>query len=146
MFDIILQKNKSDKNQLIKDVEEIKTTQGILKETTSIINPVFRIEGNLSEFAFCNYISVPAFGRYYFVNDIVSVRNSIVELTCHVDVLTSFANDIKSNTAIIKRNENKWNLYLNDGTFKIYQNPDVLTKEFPSGFNAQEFILAVAGS
>ena len=65
---------------------------------------------------------------------------------CHVDALTSFANDIKANTAIIKRNENKWNLYLNDGTFKIYQNPDVLTKEFPSGFNAQEFILAVAGS
>ena len=44
MFDIILQKNKSDKNQLIKDVEEIKTTQGVLKEATSIINPVFRIK------------------------------------------------------------------------------------------------------
>ena len=40
MFDIILQKNKSDKNKLIKDIEEIKTTQGVLKETTSIINPV----------------------------------------------------------------------------------------------------------
>ena len=35
MFDIILQKNKSDKNQLIKDIEEIRNTQGVLKDATS---------------------------------------------------------------------------------------------------------------
>ena len=146
MFDIVLMKSKSDKNHISKETETLKETQGVLKESTSIINPVFRIEGNLSEFAYCNYVSVPAFGRYYFVNDITSVRNGIIELSCHVDVLTSFANEIKANTGIVRRQENKWNLYLNDGTFKVYQNPDVLTKEFPAGFSAQEFILAIAGS
>lgn len=146
MFDIVLMKSKSDKNHISKETETLKETHGVLKENTSIINPVFRIEGNLSEFAYCNYVSVPAFGRYYFVNDITSVRNGIIELSCHVDVLTSFTNEIKANTGIVKRQENKWNLYLNDGTFKVYQNPDVLTKEFPSGFSAQEFVLAIAGS
>mgnify|MGYP006928575344 FL=1 len=146
MFDIVLMKSKSDKNHMSKETETLKETQGVLKESTSIINPVFRIEGNLSEFAYCNYVSVPTFGRYYFVNDITSIRNGIIELSCHVDVLTSFANEIKANTGIVRRQENKWNLYLNDGSFKVYQNPDVLTKEFPSGFSAQEFVLAIAGS
>ena len=48
--------------------------------------------------------------------------------------------------AIVKRQENRWNLYLDDGSFKVYQNPMVLTKAFPQGFTTQEFVLAVAGS
>lgn len=60
-------------------------------------------------------------------------------------MLDSFKTEIKANTGIIERQQNKWNLYLDDGTFKLYQNPLVLTRLFPSGFSAEEWILAVAG-
>ena len=118
----------------------------MLKEETSIIDPVIKIECDLSNYVNCNYLTIPEFGRKYFVNNIRSVRNGLVEFSCHVDVLSSFADSIRTNKAIIKRQENKWNLYLNDGTFKVYQNPMVLTKAFPSGFTTQEFVLAVAGN
>ena len=77
--------------------------------------------------------------------NIRSIRNGLVEFSCHVDVLSSFATDIRNNIGVVKRQENKWNLYLNDGSFKVYQNPNVLTKAFPSGFTTQELVLAVAG-
>lgn len=145
-FTIKLQRNNSERERLSKDIIDISTVSGVLKEETSIIDPVIKIECNLSDFVNCNYMTIPAFGRSYFVNNIRSIRNGLVEFACHVDVLSSFAGQIRNNTAIIKKQENEWNLYLNDGTFKVYQNPNVLTKAFPSGFTTQEFVLAVAGS
>ena len=145
-FNIVLQQNKSERNRLTKSVDTIATLSGVLKEETSIIDPVIKIECELSAVTGCNYLSIPLFGRSYFVNDIRSIRNGLVEFSCHVDVLTSFASEIRDNTAILRRQENDWNLYLDDGSFKVYQNPKVLTKAFPSGFTRQEFVLAVAGS
>ena len=144
-FNIVLQKNNSENNRVTKSLNTILTVSGVLKEETSIIDPVIKIECDLSAVTWCNYLSIPAFGRSYFVNNIRSIRNGLVEFTCHVDVLSSFASQIRDNSAIIKRQEKSWNLYLNDGTFKVYQNPNVLTKAFPSGFTTQEFVLAIAG-
>lgn len=145
-FNIVLQTNNSEPNRVTKQVSNIMTVSGVLKEDTSIIDPIIKIECNLSSVTGCNYLSIPSFGRSYFVNNIKSIRHGLVEFSCHVDVLSSFASEIRGSTAIIRRQENAWNLYLNDGTFKVYQNPIVLTKAFPSGFSAQEFVLAVAGS
>lgn len=144
-FDIVLQTNNSEKNTVMKDIDDVITLTGILKEATSITNPSFIIEADLDDLAAVNYLTVETFGRSYFVTDIRSVRSSFVEITCHVDVLSSFADEIKVNKAIVRTQENQWNLYLNDGTFKVYQNPMILTKAFPSGFTTQEFVLAVAG-
>ena len=124
-FNITLQINTSEKNKLDKEITDIATVSGVLKEDTSIIDPVIKIECALSDYVNCNYITIPEFGRKYFVNNIRSVRNGLVEFSCHVDVLSSFADSIRTNKAIIKRQENNWNLYLNDGTFKVYQNPMV---------------------
>lgn len=145
-FDIVLMRNNSEKNRLTKDTETIMTVSGFLREGTSIIDPVIKIECDISDVVGCNYLSIPIFGRKYFVNDIRSIRNRLFEFSCHVDVLSTYADAIRENTGIIKRQENEWNLYLNDGTFKVYQNPIVLTRAFPSGFTTQEFVLAVAGS
>ncbi len=145
-FSISLQINNSERERLSKSVNNIITVSGVLKEETSIIDPVIMIECDLNAVKNCNYMTVPAFGRSYFVNNIRSIRNGLIEFSCHVDVLSSFASQIRGNTAIIRKQENDWNLYLNDGSFKVYQNPNVLTKAFPSGFTTQEFVLAVAGS
>lgn len=145
-FDIILQRNQSEKNALSKVVNDLATVTGVLKNETSIVNPTIIIECNVSDFSLCNYMSIPEFDRSYFVTDIRSIKNELVEFTCHVDVLSSFAPYIRANRAIIEKQENAWNVYLDDGTFRVYQNPMVLTKMFPSGFDTWEFVLAVAGA
>lgn len=144
-FNIVLQTCTSDKTKLDKDVTDIATLTGTLKSGTSIINPTILFDGDLSGYVACNYMTISSFGRSYFVTNIRSVRANLFEITAHVDVLSSFKTQIRQNDAIIKRQENLWNLYLNDGSFRVYQNPNVICKEFPSGFNTQEFVLAVAG-
>lgn len=145
-FQVLLQTNNSEKNKLDKDLATISTISGTLKNETSIVDPVILIEVDLTNLINCNYMTIPSFGRSYFVTNIRSIRRNLVEVSAHVDVLSSFASQIRNNAAIVRRQENRWNLYLNDGVFKVYQNPMVLTREFPSGFSTFEFVLAVAGA
>lgn len=142
---ITLLKTSSESNRVDKLYSTIATLSGTLKENTSIINPIITIEADLTKYVNCNYMYIENFNRFYFVDNITSIRNGLIQFSCRVDVLMSYRTAIRKNNAIIKKQENKWNLYLNDGTFKAYQNPNVLTKAFPSGFTTQEFVLAVAG-
>lgn len=145
-FDITLMRNSSEVNKVSKTLTTLSTVSGTLKEQTSIIDPVIKIQADLASFTFCNYMYISTFGRYYFVNDIKSITDNIIEISGHVDVLQTYSQEIRANTAITRRQENNWNLYLNDGTFRVYQDPKVITKAFPSGFTTQELVLAVAGS
>ena len=71
-----------------------------LKEGTSIEKPVFQLTGNLFT---ANYVR--AFDHYYSVDDITSVRNNLVEISCSMDVLATFKADIGSYTALIERSD-----------------------------------------
>lgn len=146
-FNVVIQRSRSDVNVVNKSITDLLTVSGVLKSDTSIIDPVIVIEADLSDLRTANYMHISAFGRYYYINDIVSVKNGLIEISAHVDVLMTYRNDIKDSTAIIRRQEKKalYNLYLNDGALKVYQNPMVLTRSFPHGFSTQEFVLAVAG-
>ena len=146
MFDISFYVNSSEKNKVDKTLTLITTLSGVLKESTSIIDPVIVIEGDLSAFTGCNYMQIETFGRSYFVNNIRSISNGLVEISAHVDVLSTYKNAIRKNQAIIRKQQNSWNLYLNDGSLRVYQDPEIIVKTFPSGFTTQEFVLAVAGS
>lgn len=144
-FSVVLQTNSSENEKLTKTLSNITTCTGVLKNESSIIDPVILIEGDIAALTGCNYMTIAAFGRMYFVTDIISIKNNLIEISGHVDVLSSYAAQIRSNRAIVRKQQNAWNLYLNDGTFKVYQNPLVITKTFPSGFTDTEFVLAVAG-
>lgn len=146
-FNISLYKNDSPPNYMNKELTLIATLTGTLRGSSSIIDPIVRIEANTQQIGLVNYIDIPVFGRKYFIKNIVSVRNSIWELYCHVDVLGSWKAQLLANgTGVVKRQEMQYNLYLDDGIFKAYQDPIIQTLYFPSGFSSPEFVLAVAGS
>ena len=141
---IKLQYNASEQSKVTKTVSDVITLTGTLKEQTSIIDPVILIEysGTLPA---CNYMTIEAFGRSYFITGIESVRTGLWRISAHVDVLSTYAASIRNNMAVVRRQEKKWNMYLDDGIFRCYQNPDIVMKAFPSGFSTHEFVLAVAG-
>lgn len=146
-FIITVQTNSSEKNRVDKTLTDIAALTGTLRNDTSIIDPTFQIAGNMSDYLTANYCTVPAFGRSYFINNIRSVRAGLFEIVCHVDVLSSFKTQLRANSAIIHKSERNWNLYLNDGSLKTYQDPIIYTKNFSSGFpKTEQYILGVAGS
>lgn len=144
-FSVVIQRNESETIALDKTLVTIATLTGTLREESSIINPSILVEADLVDLKNANYLTVESFGRSYFINDMTSVRNGLVQLSCHVDVLSSFATEIRANRGIIFRQEQNWNLYLNDGVIEVYQNPIVTTKEFPNSFEGESYVLAMAG-
>ena len=132
-MDIKIYNNTSEKVKVGKTLTNVRDISGELKEACDIINPVIIISGeNLSSY---NYLYIPIFNRYYFITDIKVIRNNLWEISCHCDVLETYKNEIKKQKAIIARQENEYNLYLNDPEWKIYTNKQVLTRIFPNGFN-----------
>lgn len=144
MFDIILMTNNSPRNYLDKNVTNVATVTGVLRDGSDIINPVIEIEFPTSP-AIVNYLYIGEFGRYYYVNDITSTKNGLWAFSCSSDPLMSFKSQIRNCTGILRRSQSYFNVMLDDGTFRAYNDPIVITKEFPSGFSTREYVLAVAG-
>ena len=143
-MNLLLYRNKSEDERVVKDIELIDTLEGTLRSNTSISNPIITIEYNLD--LNINYCYIEEFGRYYYIDDIVVVGNKLLELHMNVDVLMSFADSIKNQKAIIKRNTYLYDLYLDDGTFKCDQMQKVVTRAFPNSFTSESFVLAIAGN
>lgn len=146
MINVELCKSSSPRNAINKSVEVIAEVECIFKNGADILNPVLLLK--IDHVPTFNYVKIPEFKRHYFVGNIKNVDGKLWEINCSVDVLSSFKDQILTNTVIVDRQENSWNLFLNDDSFRAYQNPYIIQKEFPVGFNPSTggFVLLVAGS
>ena len=119
----------------------------VLKEDTSVLRPVIEVvsSSNLSGY---NYMYISEFGRYYFVDDIVSLNDGRWEISAHVDVLETYKTSILANSAVIRRQASLYNLYLDDPDFHTYNYDRIQTIKFPANsFNkALNYVLVLNGS
>ena len=93
-----------DKKVLDKSPTTIATVEATPFEELSIITPKLIVTYN-SNYINCNYIEIPLFNRFYYVEDkIINVGNRII-FNCKVDVLKSFKDDIKNANIVVVRNE-----------------------------------------
>lgn len=144
-FDIKLQHNGSEKYVVNKNITDLLTVSGTLKEGTSIVDPTFLIEGAYENLGNFNYLTVDSFHRKYYVRDVVQYRTGLLSVDCHSDVLSCDIDTLKLQKGIIKRQEFLYNKLLNDSSIKAYQNSHVIQIPFPDGFEDSQYILLVAG-
>lgn len=140
--------NTSEKEKFDKSLTNEMSLTGFLKQATSVINPVITVEiENPSQY---NYCHIPQFHRYYFINDMINVKNKIWEIHLHVDVLESFKTKIKANKAIIEKSEQtaSSNEYFNDGSTFYHDSREYNEiAMFQRGFDtAPSYILITAGA
>lgn len=139
------EQNRVNKNDFISNRFVM---NGNIKNSSSIIDPIILIEKTNPAIQNYNYMYIEEFGRWYFINDIISVTNTTWEIHAHVDVLFSWYVDIASSECIIEKYEqfNDSNLYYDDGSFIADCRKTLELKEFPNGFNENgEYILICAG-
>ena len=121
---------------------------GNLKDASSVIDPVIMIEKNNPTLYDYNYMYIPEFKRWYYINDIISVKNGLWEIHAHVDVLYTWGADIKRMNGVADKLEDilNANVYYDDGSFIMDSRNDIEVKEFPSGLNENgSYILICAG-
>lgn len=140
--------NESDYRKITKTLKQIGNVQDVLfKDTTDMMNPVLMLRTQERFDNTANYCYLSQTGKYYYIND-CEYDNGVYLLHLHVDVLMSYQRAILAQPAILKRSNDRYNLFQTDDKFKLFEYTQVRTLEFENGFDAgkQEFVLAVVGS
>ena len=150
---LILYNNHSEDNNINKSLIKIVELTGFLREQASLINPLILIELDPKNFGAivdnnqvyvmynnvkitwdsfsskvlsANYVYIPDFNRYYFINDIISVRNNLWRIALSIDVSMSYKENIKELKALVTRNEFKYDPLVKDDEISYYYDKDVI--------------------
>ncbi len=143
-MNVTLYKNTSERERVVKNLTSPVIMSGTLRGECSVLEPEILVDKS-QNLALYNYMYIPDFGRYYYCK-IESVNNRMWRVIGKVDVLMSYASQIKAQTAIVERQENNWDLYLPDEAFRTSQKEQVQTKNFPNKFdNNPHYVLVIAG-
>ena len=140
---LIFLKMTSENNVIGKTFGDKKVLEGKLIYDTSIEEPKFLVDGDIRGY---NYVYIPIFSRFYYIEDIVLRRQMLQEISMKVDVLQSFKTQIRACSGIPMRSgdSDKINYYINDGAIIAQQNTRVFTQKFRK--NAAHFSFDKTGA
>ena len=150
-MNVILYNNKSDKRQLVKNISEIKTISATAKGDINIISPTLIIHN--TDMTNINYCYITELKRYYFLTNYTYITGQRIELHCNVDVLMSYADDIKRLKVNVLRYEKIQPSYITDSRIPLFSSTKQRVIEFPDNiFNlaepsadAKNFLLNIVG-
>lgn len=146
-MNVTFYKNLSDKRALSKSLTQLESVTAIMKDDCDILSPTLEVS-SFSSISQANYMYIPNWGRYYYVDHITVSRGQRVIISAHVDVLMTYKSGILGCSAVVSRQQSKGNYYLNDPVYKTRQYKITTVQEFPNEMFTRDgsLILAVAGS
>lgn len=144
-MEIKLYVNHSEANKIHKIITDEETLVGTLRNESNVVEPTIVIQHtNPTVF---NYVYIPDFHRYYFINEITSIRNSLWTIKLNSDPLMSFSQEILACPVILNEtSETGKSRYLQGRNWvnNCKNKTDILT--FSNGLNNEgEYILITAG-
>lgn len=142
---LTLYNNASENNTIGKSLTQIGTPiECVAKGEMSVYTP--QVVVNYDDYQGANYAYIDDFDRYYYIVDKpVNIGGRLI-LSLKSDPLETFKSDILGLSAVIEKQENKANMYFNDGSFNVTAREFLQSYNFPSGFDDNgEFILITCG-
>ena len=152
MISITLYSVTDENNKLNKTLGTGTTYTGTFRDEADVMDVTVELEIPNAQITSSsvlsrNYAYISDFGRYYFITDITVVQSNLVRFTMHIDVLMTYKTEIKAMKGIMLRQENYYNLYLNDPELKKFAYPLIQHTAFPNMINSTDyhFYLTTAG-
>lgn len=122
-MELTLYQNISEQNKLDKTLNNPLKLTGTVRgvDNVNIISPIISISNIDEQITNYNYAYIKEFNRYYFINNIRSLRNDLWLLELDIDVLTTYKDQIRAQKGLISRNENEFNNALIDDRLTMEQ-------------------------
>ena len=147
-MEIKLYKCADDRRVLSKALSGAVTKTCVIKDDNiSILSPRVQI-AQFSAFRSYNYAYIPDYGRYYYIDDIAVDLGGLLTLSLSVDVLQTYAADIRATKALIYRQTQHTNPLIADSLIQSQVNEVTVTRAFSGGeltnqlpANANNFVL-----
>ena len=144
-MDVITYTTTDEAEKVTKTLTNAATYENVtMKDPTDTVHPVVTIQttANLSS---VNYMRIERYGRYYFVEKPIAVKNGVWELHCTSDPLMSFKDSLLNVSGTVTRSETLFNAYLNDPEYKALAYRKCVTKAFPNEINNDHVVLITVG-
>lgn len=104
----------------LKTPSSVGSASGTLVDSTSIIKPVILVETDAATMAASNYFSIGGdFTRYYYLEDKVSVTDSLWRITGRADLRSTYFTALQSCYGVVERNRDNYNMYLPDPSIPV---------------------------
>lgn len=144
-MNITFYQNASDPMKMDKSLTSLGTIQNcVMRDSLNIKDPVFRVASAALPGTF-NYVYCDLTDRYYFTEAPVMLRTGLWDIPAHVDLLSSYKQQLRAKTATIARNENLSNGYLIDGNYKAYAYRECMTRQFPNAMDQDSLVMITVG-
>lgn len=122
----------------------------VLKHNSGILNPVITLDIGTTTAPGYNYAYIPAYGRYYFIDEWTWVENRLWSAQMSVDVLATYKSEIGASSLYILRSSAAYDGTVIDtiypaktsSTYQTVTGTDPFTENPASGV----FVIGVAGS
>lgn len=122
-----------------------RTYEILLKDDTSIIHPVIRL--NSSKPVAYNYCYIPEFNRYYFVSDWTSETNNIWSAVLTVDVLATYRVEILSSSQFVLRSASETDSDIVDTMYPTTTKVIIQKTDLPKPIgNDLRYIIAISNA
>ena len=146
IMNVEIYKNLSENSVIGKTKTLVYQTPCEIKGESSIINPVLILQYNEQLFS-SNYVYIPSWSRYYFIDDVRVLTGGRVEISLSVDVLESFKDAILELNVILSDTEQTGlNRYLPSESFVVNCKHKTDIVNFSNGLlDNGEYILITAG-
>lgn len=136
--------NSSENNKLDKDLSLVLSTSVMFKENTDLIDPYIILDTS-DDLTGCNYMKLH--DKYYYIQSVECLPGNMYGIKGHVDVLMTYRDQIRNQTALVSRNLNAYNRFLKDERIQLNAYEQVKTLKFSSGFSKtmQYYLVTIGG-
>lgn len=144
MTKLYLYSNEEPNNKLKKNIAFVKEISADIMSGTDIVTPIFFLKEKI-DFRNINYLYWTTFDRYYYIVNATARENGMIEITCKIDVLQTYAANLYSLECLVERQEFKYDPMLPDR--EIMQRVGTVTqkKKIGSIGNTISYVLTTTG-
>lgn len=146
---ITLYRSPGERNRLSRSMTVVKTMNAVeATESINVSNPEVLINRDDSIIGF-DYAYIPAFNRYYFLNDMEVVNGQQFKLYLESDPLMSFRDAIFNSSCVAKRSTSSPNMNIVDDLVAFKPIPERKYTKMSTGFTPSaiggSYILTIGG-
>ena len=132
-MDIVLYKCADDKRVVDKTLSGAVTKACVVKDgNNSIYNPRVQV-AQFSGFSAYNYAYIKSYGRYYYIDDMAIDTGGLLSISLSIDVLNTYAAQIKASKALIFRQSQNANVLISDGLIPAQVNEVTVSRALSGG-------------
>ena len=147
MINVQLYRNTAERNSIRPALNPVGSViQGVLRESTSLLNIRITFEKRPENIFRSNYLFVQELNRWYHINNVTTQRADITIVECQLDPLFTYYDTLVTCPGVIKRCESvSANRYLQDSQFSYPVHPAMIRQIFSETPDDTTLVLMVSG-